>query len=254
MKSNLAEVLTEDAPLQHKLATLESEAKDLQVTDDVTRQSADIVIGKLKQAEKEIEQEKEQKTRPLLTELESTRTPFIKALSFVQAIRKELEQRLGTYLANKRKEEQVLQQKAIEDANRKQAELDAKAEADRKAAEALRAAGQTKEADKLDARAEKIEQKAATVVPTIIQATARTTDLGDSKATTQEKPDWILTGRDKTEKLYADDQVFAGLDWENYRRWFVLDPTKVNKAVQAGEKLPPPFQKTTKYGSVHRKA
>lgn len=241
-------------PLDRKVSVLEREAAALQVINDTTRVAADIVVGKLKDAEKEIEDEKEALCRPLLTELEEKRSPRLKAVKLLESIRRALEQRVGQYVAKKQQEEIEAQRLLLAEAARVQADAEAKAEAARQAAAAAAASGDTVTATKLEAKAEKLELKAATTVVPVVETTSRTTSLGDGASlTNKSKPDWELIGRDKTEKLHADDPLFAPLDWVKFRRFFVLDQVRVNQAVAAGEKLPIPFKMTVKYGSTQWK-
>lgn len=238
-------VISEEMVRQTELEQLETEAKELAVIDDATSKAAQLVISKCRQMERELETEKEEKTRPLLTQLDQTRTPYMKAMKFIEAIRKELDRRDGVYVLKLRQERAEQQRKEIEDYNRKQAELAQKSENERQAAAAARAAGDEKGAVKLEGKAEKAELKAATMEgPAVLPTVPTTVKLEDGSSLSRRTvKELVLPGRDLTKgKLSCDDSIFNDIDLNQYKGQLFWDVSKLNKAMNAGMKMPKPFQ------------
>lgn len=238
-------VLTEEMVRQSELEKLEVEAKSLEVIDDVTSKAAQLVVSKCRKMELELEAEKEEKTRPLLTELNSTRKPYIKAIDFLEVVRKEMDRRDGDYQMKLRQERAEKQRKEIEDYNRKQADLAKKAEDERQAAAAARAAGDEKSAVKLEGKAEKAELKAATMEGPAVLPTVQNTVKLDDGTSLSRRPvkELVLPGRDLSKgKLPCDDAIFNDIDLNQYKGQLFWDVSKLNKAMNAGMKMPKPFQ------------
>jgi len=111
-----------------------------------------------------------------------------------------------------------------------------KAEAERKASEEAQAK-LAREAIKLDARADTAASKAMMTAPAIQGAAPKTVELSTgAKATGKKVPVWFFENGMPTEgeKYYGDDPRLQSIP----DRFFVLDLSKLGKAVMGGEPVP----------------
>lgn len=261
METNLAAVLPDvDEPTgalseqTRQLQAMEHASAALIPADDETEEAATLFVSKCRQAEKELDAERKTQTDPLHARIKAISEPYKKVIEAFMALRMNVQWRLDDYRKRKALAQAAEQQRLIEAANRKQAEEQAKAEAARKAADQARAAGDEQAAAKLESKAERSELRASTVEIPVLETVKKTVRLEDgSSVTFSNAKDWGINGYDKKEKIYADDPRFNGLDWNKYKRFFVLDVVRVNAAFKGGEKLPhPPFFEISKGGTTVR--
>lgn len=221
---------------EDQLATFERESLAVDVRDDVTETAALQIVTKCRANRKELDEERKALTDPLREKIERIAAPFKKSIAFFEQIEREMERRVGLYRAERARVAAEQQRKALADAAAKKAEEEAKAQAAREEAELARASGDEKAAVKLEAKAEKAELAAATVVAPVVPQQAKTVDLGNgTKATFRPLKDWALeSGLPRDESYYRDDPRLKTVPDE----FFILDAAKIGKVIRAGGKVP----------------
>jgi hypothetical protein len=231
-----------------------AEANALVVADDLTLKQAGELLGRLTEAADKNEQIRDGLVRPLNAQVSQINAVLIpvtnslkRAVATLNYKMVKYRERLAAALAEK-------QRKLIEDANRKKAEADARAEALRLQAEAARKQGQEQAAIKLEGRAEKAEMQAATITPAVVESVKKTETLLDgSKVTFRESKTWALTGYDKSQKLYADNPLLDKCDLAFFRQFCIVDPVRLNSAAKSG-RVPEPFRIVSESKSQVRQA
>lgn len=189
---------------------------------------------------------------PLNKQVKDANAVWMPIVQGFEAMAKEVDTRVTLY-HYEQEQAAIREQKRLQElADREKLRLEQDAAKARQEAEAKRAAGDEMGALKATTKAENLELKAETVAPAIADTLPeRTTDLGNGATLSSGKVKltWKLIGWDKESKLYADNPLLNGVDINWLKRFCVLDPVRLNKAYEGGEKFPHPFTEAPKVTS-----
>lgn len=233
------------------LAVYEATLSTLPTISKFTLQAYADAVDQIKLAEKGMEAKRKEKVGPLniqVNEINAAYMPFVK--KFEQMWRR-LSEIPNRFIAEQRRIADEEQRRLNAMAEQKRLEEERKAQADREAAAAALAAGNMKEAAKLETRADQHELKAATTVAPVVEQVSKKVDTGTSTTSfSGGKKIWTLPGWDGTTKLYADSPLLAGVDLNWLKRFCVLDPVRLNAAYKAGDVFPKPFAETMDFSGA----
>lgn len=236
--------------------SVQRELRETDIIDDAAEAGAVLLLGKLSQAKKALEEEKERECRPLLDSLENKRAPYLKAIDALAAAKKGFEAKIAAYRAHKarlaeeenrrRIEAYQAEQRAKEEAARRERERADKLRQEQ-AALALKLESATEaESVALAAELEKVESKlvkveareeiaviaAAEVAPPVLaEAPSRGVQVGDTAVSFRTVNDWALaSGLPRGEDYHRDDVRLRMIP----DRYFVLDEKLLSKDVKNG--------------------
>lgn len=261
MQSNLAEVLPNEESselFEGQLVVYQKRAGELVPSDELTVRQCAEFIEQCKLAEKRVEAKRKEQVDPLNAQVKEINNLYKPVADAFSALWRSVDEKVSRFVHQQRIKAQQEQQRLIDEAKKKQAEEEAKADAARKAAEEARAAGEEKLAAKLEAKADKAEVKASMVTAPIVLAPERTMDLGgNTLSVSAPKKDWMLAAWDKSKPLPVLDASLApligkvdalpeGIRW--LLRFCDVNPVRLNAAFKSGEKFPAPFAETDKFG------
>ena len=241
-----------------ELQQYQEKAATLIPKDELTIKQCAAFIEECKTAAKRVEEKRQVIVGPLNKQVDEANAVYIPVRDAFKSLAKAVDTKVAVFIAEQKRKAEEEQRRINAEAERRRLELERKAEAERRKAQEAAAQGDAEASAKLEAKAEQIEAKAATVAPTVVETPANTIKLGDSTLSVKAPPkDWILPGWDKTKPLPVLSGSFTPLVGDLAKlpdglRWLLrfcdVNPVRLNQAFKSGERFPKPFAEIEKFG------
>lgn len=245
------------AEREQYIALYQQRVNALVPIDDLTVKSCGEFVEQCKLVAKRVEEKRTALTEPLNKQVKDINAIYMPVRDAFQSMAKAVTMRVNKYLNDRRRAAELKQQRLLEEAAKKQAELDRKAqEAMAKAAQALES-GDEVAATVLESKATILEQKAAEVVPMQVAMPNGKVELETSTVSFGgAKKVWSLGSWDKKKPLRVLDPSLASLVGDLSKlpegvRFILqhsdLNPVHLNASYKGGTKFPAPFAEVNDY-------
>lgn len=246
--------LRQPAEFGNTLHAYRAHAMTLVPTDATSLAQCAAFVLTCKAAEKYAESKRKSLVDPLNKMVRDHNETWMPIAKGFEQVWRDVDGRLSRYIYAEQQKAILEQQRELARAAQERALLEAQAAKARAVASAAAQLGSVQEAAKAEAKADRLELKAETVIAEVVPVQAKTLDMGGATLTAKApKDDWCLPGWDREMKLYADSPLLDGVDMAWLRRFCVVDPVRLNAAFKGGEQFPKPFGKTVKFsGSILR--
>jgi hypothetical protein len=240
----------------------------LRPVDDLTAKQCAALIETCAFAARYAEGRRTAITDPLNKQVKDANLIWMPIVKGFQDVAKTRGAEVSQFIDDRRRAAEREQQRLIDAANAKQAELDAKAQELKDEEDRLRLAAEQaespeekarleKQADKIEAKAEQAVLKSSQVVTPVVTMQEKSIDLGSSTFSAKApKNTWMLAGYDKAKPLRLTDPKLAPLIGDISKlphtvQFLIthadLNPVLLNKSFGVIE-FPAPFAKVPDYG------
>lgn len=244
---------TAQADLTTDIAHYEKEAKQFETIHEGNLESALVLVNTFKKNAKELDEIRTAENEPHNAAVKATNAKYTPAIEFCKRLAKAINDRVCAYRDEQERIALKKQQEEIERANKEREEAEALARIAQEEADKQRVEGNVEVAEVIEAQAQTLELEAALTMPKVVPVQPKTYALpGGGSINYRKVPTWMLPGYTNDAKIPADAPIFARVDWNLIRKFFVLDPVKVNAVLKAEGKLPAPFVVGSKNVSTSR--
>lgn len=238
---------TETTELITDITHYENQAKMFNTIHDGNLESALLMIATFKKNMKDLDARRKDENAPHQDKIDATNKKYNPAIRFCEVAWKAIDQRVVVYREERERLAREAQQREIEAANKAREEAEQLARIAQEEAEKQRIAGNAELAEVIESQAQTLELEAALTLPKVVPSVQKSYALPTGGSINFRKVnDWMLPGFAKEAKIGADSAIFAKSDWNQIKRFFSLDPVKVNAVLKADGTLPAPFVVTTK--------
>lgn len=238
---------TAQAELITDVAHYEEQVKAFETIHEGNLESALVLVNTFKKNAKDLDEIRTNENEPHNAAVKATNAKYNPAIEFCKRLAKAINDRVCAYRDEQERKALEAQRLEIERANKEREEAEALARIAQEEADKQRVDGNVDVAEVIQAQAQTLELEAALTFPKVVPVQPKTYALPSGGSVNYRKvPTWMIPGFTNDAKIGADSVVFAKADWNQIKRFFSLDPVKVNAVLKADGKLPMPFVVTTK--------
>lgn len=249
---------TQPTARDQALASYRARVDALVPTDDTTVKQCSEFVEQCKLAARRVEDKRLEKTRPLNKQVDDINLVYAPVRDAFKAMAVAVTVRVNQFIEDRKRAAEMEQRKRIEEAKRKQDELDEKARLAREAAAAAEANGEASKASVLEMKADILEQKAAGVVTMYVEQPSSKIELESSTVSFGgAKKIWSLPGwTDRKKPLRVSNPALTKLVGDITKLppgiQFILqhadlNPVYLNASYKGGMKFPEPFVEINDY-------
>lgn len=244
---------TETLELTTDLTQYEKEVKKFETITADNLEAALVLIATFKKNAKDLDARRKAENSPHQDEIDANNKKYNPAIRFCEAAYKRIDRDVCAYREEEEHKALEAQRLEIERANKEREEAEALARIAQEEADKQRVVGNVEVAEVIEAQAQTLELEAALSFPKVVQVQPKTYALpGGGTINYRKVPTWTLPGYANDAKIPADAAIFSRVDFALIKKFFVLDPVKVNAVLKADGKLPAPFVVGSKNVSTSR--
>lgn len=244
---------TAQAELITDVAHYEEQVKAFETIHEGNLESALVLVNTFKKNAKELDELRTNENEPHNAAVKANNAKYNPAIEFCKRLAKAINDRVCAYRDEQERKALEAQRLEIERANKEREEAEALARIAQEEADKQRVVGNVEVAEVIEAQAQTLELEAALTMPKVVPVQPKTYALpGGGSINYRKVPTWTLPGYANDAKIPADAPIFSRVDFALIKKFFVIDPVKVNAVLKADGKLPAPFVVGSKNVSTSR--